>query len=288
MSEAWNNVSNSFKGAMLDTAAEILLNLEKGFIKNLGEQVASALSGNGFDLTSLIPRNTSASIIDAGTAVGTAGDAGTAVGTAGATAGTAGATAGTAGATAGGTGSTAIGTVATIYAGYKLAEYITSLKGLPGQAKVIGQFAGIIDTYMEGKNWYTDEDHLRQVIGNMMRQYVARGGYDSPQKIFDGINKVQSLYAYHFNKETGEREQQKFHTGGVIPGIIGQERLINALSGEEVLTRNDPRHSTNIGSGMVVTVTGNNINSMLDVETIAKRTGDIIMRKLALQTNFKR
>jgi phage-related protein len=50
----------------------------------------------------------------------------------------------------------------------------------------------------------------------------------------------------------------KYHSGGVIPssglpaaGMSSNERLIQALVGEEVLTENDPRHSKNLGGGFI-------------------------------------
>jgi len=79
-----------------------------------------------------------------------------------------------------------------------------------------------------------------------------------------------------------------FHAGGIIPGALGQERMIRALSGEEVLTRKDPRHSMNVGSGMKVIITGNNINSEMDMMRLARLAGDEIMRKIKLQTEFVR
>lgn len=40
----------------------------------------------------------------------------------------------------------------------------------------------------------------------------------------------------------------KFHDGGIVGGRRGQERVILALAGEEVLTEKDPRHQNNLES----------------------------------------
>jgi len=77
-----------------------------------------------------------------------------------------------------------------------------------------------------------------------------------------------------------------FHQGGIIPGMIGQEKQIVALAGEEVLTRNDPRHKDNIGAGFTVIISGNNINSALDVRELGRIAGDEILRKIRLRESL--
>ncbi|MDO8715328.1 MAG: phage tail tape measure protein [Dehalococcoidales bacterium] len=79
-----------------------------------------------------------------------------------------------------------------------------------------------------------------------------------------------------------------YHSGGIIQGIIGQERTIRALAGEEVLTRSDPRHSENNWGGINVMISGNQINSEMDVRRIAKLAGEEIMKSLKFQVQFAR
>jgi len=79
-----------------------------------------------------------------------------------------------------------------------------------------------------------------------------------------------------------------FHTGGIIPGRIGEEKIVKVLAGEEVVTRNDPRHIQNFGQGMKVIITGNNINSELDMQRLAHVAADEIMKQLKYQTKFVR
>jgi len=83
-------------------------------------------------------------------------------------------------------------------------------------------------------------------------------------------------------------DEGKFHYGGIIPGIIGQEKRITALAGEEVLTRSDPRHSTNVGQGMIINMNFAGINSLLDAKTVGKVAGDEILKQLKYQTKFTR
>jgi len=83
-------------------------------------------------------------------------------------------------------------------------------------------------------------------------------------------------------------DEGKFHYGGIIPGIIGQEKRITALAGEEVLTRSDPRHSTNVGQGMIINMNFAGINSLLDAKSVGKVAGDEILKQLKYQTKFTR
>ncbi len=77
-----------------------------------------------------------------------------------------------------------------------------------------------------------------------------------------------------------------FHTGGVIPGAIGQEKMITALAGEEVLTRKDPRHRDNMGTGFTINITGNNINSNLDMRELGRLAGEEILRKVQMRESL--
>ena len=72
----------------------------------------------------------------------------------------------------------------------------------------------------------------------------------------------------------------KFHLGGIIPGILGQDRLINAMAGEEVLNRGDPRHSFNFGKGINVNINVGSMSSDLDVEETARKVGQILMTEI--------
>ncbi len=81
---------------------------------------------------------------------------------------------------------------------------------------------------------------------------------------------------------------QGFHAGGIISGILGQEKMIKALAGEEVITRQDPRHSLNFGGGINVNITGNNINSELNMTRLAKLAGEEIMKTLKYQVQYAR
>ncbi|MFC1511637.1 hypothetical protein ACFL5H_00380, partial [Candidatus Latescibacterota bacterium] len=87
----------------------------------------------------------------------------------------------------------------------------------------------------------------------------------------------------------GDQDVLTFHTGGVIPGIIGRERLVRAYAGEEILRHDDPRHSTNIGAGAIaVTITGNTINSELDMKRLGDLAAERIMDRLKLRTMVTR
>ena len=79
-----------------------------------------------------------------------------------------------------------------------------------------------------------------------------------------------------------------FAMGGIIPGAEGQSQLVVGHGGEEVLTRDDSRHSMNRGGGISVTITGNNINSELDIRRLGEAAGEAILNQLKLQTKFVR
>lgn len=75
----------------------------------------------------------------------------------------------------------------------------------------------------------------------------------------------------------------KFHFGGIVPGIInGQEVLARLLPGEEILTRDNPRHIANFGGGIHVTISGNTISSSLDMRELARSASQEIMKELRI------
>jgi len=96
-----------------------------------------------------------------------------------------------------------------------------------------------------------------ETSGSPVRQAYARA-YN---------NLLRGLKGTAYNKlwDMLSVQLEKYHAGGVIRGILGQEKVINAVAGEEVITRSDPRHSLNFGGGIVVNITGNSISSMLDM-----------------------
>jgi hypothetical protein len=80
------------------------------------------------------------------------------------------------------------------------------------------------------------------------------------------------------------REAEKFHQGGMV-GLRSGEVPIIALRGEEVLTRDDPRHQFNLGGGLpggvtvVVqsTVTNNAPNTQARTETRRGPAGEVMI-----------
>ncbi len=119
-------------------------------------------------------------------------------------------------------------------------------------------------------------------LENIGGEILKRKGLDPTTIKIDEIT-AREIFGPHIKSSV----IKQFHQGGIIPGIIGQERTINALAGEEVITRRDPRHTNNFG-GINVNITGNNINSNLDMMNLARQAANVIMGELTLQTKFVR
>ncbi|MCE5270814.1 phage tail tape measure protein [bacterium] len=107
--------------------------------------------------------------------------------------------------------------------------------------------------------------------GSFARQQLAKN-YNA---ILKNIPHVGDVYLDMFTQFRDVLS--KYHTGGVVEGVLGQETIIRALAGEEVLTRSDPRHRDNLGGGLVVNISGNNISSELDLKRLARLAGEEIM-----------
>jgi hypothetical protein len=98
-----------------------------------------------------------------------------------------------------------------------------------------------------------------------------------------------SLYPGLMPEESRALYGGSFHTGGIIPGVRGQERLARVLAGEEVLTKSDPRHRENRGdSGTVINinVSGNTVMNDRDADKLADVIVDAITRKARFQQRY--
>ena len=174
-----------------------------------------------------------------------------------------------------------IGTVvALILAARKLSDLLSDISGTQGTDKKYRQFAEMIEDYLIA-NPRRDPSlvQINNLILDMMQRFVQRGGFDSNQKVFDFFRISRQRWPL-VSDETEKAALPTFQRGGVVPGFFGQPRMIMAHSGEEVVRRDDPRHVSNIGQGMMVNITGNNINSELDMRRLARMAGDEIMSKL--------
>lgn len=221
------------------------------------------------------------------------------------------------------TGGIAAVGVGAYYAGKKIAESLgmkhtsqkqRSLKGAAKEEHLASKYAKIVAAQTDVATWTAANVRLGNEVAHWADQWGIQGKELTDRfgnslmyqlmndKMFKGkIPKATAEQMVAIGKEAislyrqGELQSidqantiKGFHAGGIIPGMLGKETLIQALSGEEVITRRDPRHSTNIGQGMQIVITGNNISSMLDIDTVARRAGDAVMRQLAMQTKFKR
>jgi len=154
--------------------------------------------------------------------------------------------------------------------------------------------------YMNREEMIRNKEHKAEQFKIMEASAAAGYGYSYLAKALqDDPNFIKSFYGGSVNfatlMEIGRKTPEfqnniptRFHAGGIIQGVLGQEKVIRALAGEEVITRKDPRHSLNFGGGINVNITGNNINSELDMIKLAKRAGEEIMKSLKLQVQYAR
>jgi hypothetical protein len=126
-------------------------------------------------------------------------------------------------------------------------------------------------------------------------EYAAAAGYgyqvlaelmkEDPEYIKNlpgGTINFSSLAQMGRESEAYRQAMPSFHSGGIVQGMLGEERTIRAMAGEEVITRNDPRHSLNFG-GLNIIIQGNYINSELDMMNLARTASEEILKQVRLQ-----
>jgi TP901 family phage tail tape measure protein len=75
----------------------------------------------------------------------------------------------------------------------------------------------------------------------------------------------------------------KFQSGGVVPGKIGQPQMAIVHGGERISPPSGLRVGG--GAGIVVNITGNNISNDMDLEVITDKVGQELMRQLRFTQN---
>ena len=310
-SEAFQNVKKS----MVDTLTKGLTDWIGDQVKSLASGFWNALSsGQGGFFDSI--GGALKSVLGGGSAASGAGGALSgvtgAIGTVGSTIGSGISSVG--GAIAGAAG--ALGIVGTLGVGAAVAGAILGLKALfggPSKDSVRktedGQtFEALINDVETGvaSGKYTEEQAKRRIamleeaiqgkeITVFLRNrwaavqnttsdpayWKARNDYLTSHNMRDQGKRTKSFMDYLDAQMNTDTPVDKFHAGGVVGGRLGQERMIIAQAGEEVLTRNDPRHQMNSGiGGITINITGNNIGSDMDLNRIAQQVQRSIMQTL--------
>ena len=121
-------------------------------------------------------------------------------------------------------------------------------------------------------------DFFDETTGSQVRQATARA-YNNI------LRQAQDKGKYNETWDVLSKDLEKYHSGGVIPGIMGQETMVRALAGEEILRIGDPRNRTtgppaSGGQNIVVNITGNKIDSLLDMKELAEKAGEEIFRTM--------
>jgi len=317
---AFKEFGNGFKNSVVGMAADLMTELQKGFLKKLAMSVIDAFSGGGGGLSQIIGGIGSSL---SGGLGGVVGGVGGALGSVGGLLGSAG------GALAGGAsavGGAAMGAIGAIGAstlgigllvggaalaihemtggkkseGTKIRDMIRradnpaerlagflAIENDLANASIASTIMGTARMWSQKKTWGDGspvrqeqaekrayDDAVRELSsarhGNLPNDVITRGAETARRA-------VEMFFAL---SEAESSELMAFQKGGIIPGILGSPRLIIGHAGEEVVTRQDPRHSINFGSGLTVYITGNYINSDIDIKMLARRAGEGIMKEL--------
>ena len=180
------------------------------------------------------------------------------------------------------------------------------------QSEIRNDFFDLIDSYAKNKGLTPSVTQVDQILAELMKDYSgASAGSRNVNSIF-AMNRqyidemlrktgkavpgsllsdedLISLYPGLMPEESRALYGGSFHTGGIIPGVRGQERLARVLAGEEVLTKSDPRHRENRGdSGTVINinVSGNTVMNDRDADKLADVIVDAITRKARFQQRY--
>jgi TP901 family phage tail tape measure protein len=314
LGDAFKAVGESLKSSLKNALTDVTGDIFNGFIKSIKDKLLS--SGITDTFTSLFSSAGSAisNIVGSAASAITGGGGSSVVGAAGAAAGGGSSVIGAIGA-----GAIAVAPIAALFAvGYGVSKIFDWLNGdrnaenaearaagrndigtLLAALKQYGHFgwtkeqmeAAVQKIDMDERRGTITREQARSQVYRFKRMYSALLGAQLLQANPDAF--VPGLSVNDIMAKGGELGAfnafstiTRYHTGGIIEGLLGQERVIKALAGEEVITRNDPRHSLNFGGGIQVVITGNNINSELDMNRLGDLAARQIMTQLKLQTKL--